>query len=157
MRRIWRRLGGSIFTPVPAAVYLVVAIVAAGLYFVARDDVSTPGVGVVIVPDEADPVRRAQGDDIDVVTIDGSMPRLLLFELTRLESPPDAAAAYAVAIRRAGTDTAVVEFDVEGRTFLENYTIGYMLQPGILEPGRYDVEVAGPGGEVLFQSSLDVR
>jgi anti-sigma-K factor RskA len=157
VERFWRRLGQSVFSPVPAAAYLVIAIVAAGLYFVSRDGGSTPGVGVVIVPDEGGRVRSAQSGESDVVTIDTSSSRLLLFELTRLESPPEAEARYAVTIRRAGANTPVVAFDVEGRTFLDNYTIGYVLQPGTLGPGQYTVEVVAPGGEVVFQSSLYVR
>jgi hypothetical protein len=142
---------------VPAAAYLLIAVVVAGAYFVSRGGGSTPGVGVVIVPDQGDRVRGANGAEVERTTIDRSSPRLLLFELTRLESPPNADAQYAVSITSAGTGETAVQFDVEGRTFLDNYTIGYVLQPGTLEPGRYTVEIVSPVGEVLFQSILDVR
>jgi hypothetical protein len=158
----WRWFGANVLGPVPAAVYLVVVVVLAGLYVGSRDGIAPPlytdaGVGVVIVADEGEQVRGAGAVERESVAVDATSPRLLLLELTRLDSPPAGDDVYEVTFTPAAPGAAAVSFAVEGRTFRDNYTIGYILRPGVLAPGRYGIEVRDPGGDSIFKSSLEIR
>lgn len=169
-RRFAGSFGGGLLKPVPAALYLVVAIVAFGL-LLARPDgregvlvggdtgVGAAGgpTGVIIVPDETGRVRQPGADASEGLRIDGSSPQLLLIELTGLTAPPRDEDIYTIEFRDASTARPLLTAAIEGRAFGENYTIGYVLGTGALPTGRYIVVVLDPAGGVVYQSSLTVR
>jgi hypothetical protein len=170
VQRFVGSLGGGLLKPAPAALYLVVAIVAFGL-LISRpgDRDSTRGgrdagaglvggaTGVIIVPDEMGRVREPGAAESEGLRIDGSRPQLLLIELTGLTAPPRGDTIYTIEFRDASTARPLLKSTIEGRAFDENYTIGYALNPNALPPGRYIVVVFDALDHVVYQSSFAVR
>jgi hypothetical protein len=160
-RGFWESLWGGLLKPVPAAVYLVVALLAVGLHLLRpverAGDVSQQPSGVVILPDETNRVRQLGGEENDGTPIDASQPQYLLLELTGLESPPLAGDVYIVEFRSVDSAGPVLTASIKGAAFRDNYTIGYSLGAGVLEPGRYVVAVIDPDDQPVFRTSLVVR
>jgi hypothetical protein len=161
--RFWDTLRHGFLGPVPAAMYLIFAIVAAGFLLRSTgdgpipDSVIAPAGGVVIVPDERDPVRQAIPEQDRGVAVDASISHLLLLELTVLETPPGDDDEYSVTIASQSSGIAAITTTVSGVEFKENYTIAFVLQAGVLEAGDYTVAVTDPDGETVFQSALTIR
>lgn len=163
----WEVLRGGLFGPVPAAVYLAVALLAVGLHVFGpggwvdvspRTDLTTGALGsVVILPDETDRVRQSGGSETEVTSIDAASPQFLLIELTGLAAPPPAADVYTVEFLREDASVPVWEAEASGRTFRDNYTLCLSLGALALAPDRYLVRVVDPGGDVVYRSTLVVR
>lgn len=174
LRTLWDALKGGLLRPAPAAVYLVVAVVALGVLLLrpagpiergaGRTGVdvhtgSVPGTlgGVVILADETDRVRGEAGRDFTAARIDAAAPQFLLLELIGLEAPPADDVSYSVALRREGSDEPAFHTTARGALFSDNYTLCLSLEAGALMPGRYIVEVIDPAGTALFRSSVIVE
>lgn len=178
MHTLWDTLKTGLLRPVPAAIYLVVALVAIGL--LVRQPVgwidrgaerersrigvdsgtgSVPGAlgGIVILPDETDRVRQTGQDEFVAPRIDAGAAQFLLLELTGLEAPPAEEALYSVVLLREGAGEPAFRTTVRGNVFSENYTLCLSLPAEALTPGHYVVEVTGPGGVTVFRSSIDAR
>jgi hypothetical protein len=161
--RTWARLIRGVLGPAPAAVYLVVAVVAVGLWLRPPGDGTIPGNAiapagrVVVVADERDPVRRGVREDERRVVLDGSAAHLLLLELTTLENPPADDDVYTVAFETLAGAGPIRETAVAGADFRDNYTIAFTLAPGALEEGDYTVTVTSPEGATVFQSALTIH
>jgi len=175
---VWDFLRGGLFGPIPAAVYLVVALLAIGLQlfgpgarmsgFTVRDigqtdvlydtdPISSSLGGVVILPDETDRVRQPSRGEAASKSVDATNPHFLLIELTGLENPPKPDDVYMVEFSERDTEEPVMSARATGQTFRENYTLCFSLAPGALAPGAYVVRVVSPRGDTVYRSSLTVR
>ena len=155
-RRLWDIIIGGIFKPVPAAVYLVIAVAAVGALVLRPGGDGVPGVvdRAVVLPDETDHVRGLSGEETEFTRIDAARQQFLLLELTGLEVPPQADAEYMVAINEEETGDAAFRTAVKGSVFAGSYTIYLLLPAGTLEPGNYAVAVTAPDRSVVFRSKL---
>lgn len=154
-----RAVFGGLLKPVPAAVYLVVAVAVTGLLVFRPGPGSDTGVadGVVILPDETDRVRDAGAAEIATTTISAGESQFLLLELTGLEAPPTPNAIYTVEIVEEESGATAFGTSVEGRSFADNYTIYLRLPGGTLPRGMYSVEVLAPDRSVVYRSRLEVN
>jgi hypothetical protein len=175
LRGFWDSLKGSILRPVPAAVYLAVAVLAVGLHLLRPDwmpggigdresgeiglytgDGPFPGVvgGIVILPDEMGRMRQPGTEEPAGTRIGAGRAHFLLLELTGLEAPPSPEDIYTVELAREGSAEPVFEVEVPGRIFQENYTLCLSLEETALAPGNYVVRVIGPRGKTVYRSSF---
>jgi hypothetical protein len=162
LARFWDSLKRGVLSPVPAAIYLVAAIAAVVSIFVLPGDHEHPNSigtvdGVVIVPDEGDRVRQALQEPSAGTTVDATSTHLLLLELTELQSPPGDEDAYTVSFLPKGGGAPAFSTTVAGATFRDNYTIGVILRPGVLDVGDYVVTVMDPTGARAFHSTVKIR
>ncbi len=171
-------LKGGLLRPVPAAIYLVVAVLAVGLHVFrhggrtnedARRGVGgttirtgsdiVPGVlgGVVILPDEIARVRQPGRERAVGVPVDASSSEFLLIELTSLESPPAEDGLYTVEFVREDSGTLALVAKTKGRDFRDNYTLCFFLKSGSLTPGVYVIRVIDPTGNAVFRSTINAN
>jgi hypothetical protein len=163
---------------VPAAVYLVVAVVAIGLLLgqpgglldhgaprsdrglgVASDPGAVPGTigGIVILADEMGRVRQSGRGEARVALIEADQSQFLLLELTGLEAPPADDDRYTVSLLPENSTEPVLETVVRGEIFSETYTLCLSMKAGALAPGRYTVTVADPEGTIVYRSSINAE
>ena len=158
-RRWWHSMAAGLFKPVPAAIYLVIALVAVVSLFNRPGTDRTMGFldGVIILPDETDRVRQLVKEEAGGTQIDVKIPQFLLLELTGLEAPPAAEDLYTVEIVEKGSTEPTITATVRGEAFLKNYSIIFPLAAGALTPGNYSAKVIDSGGNTVFQSSLNAK
>jgi hypothetical protein len=174
LRRIWDVLGATLFHPVPAAIYMVLALVAVALLVMEPGERAgvydgRPGVGpggsaapalvggVVILGDDSNRVRGPGDREREEVAIDRNSSHFLLIELTELEEMPSPEDTYTVDFIDEESGNRSFTATVKGESFQDNYTLGVLLEKGSLPVGRYAVSVADPDGRILFRSSFSVR
>jgi len=171
LRSFWDSLTGSLLRPVPAAVYLAVAVCALALLL------GPPGwrpswkgtelrpslrngttVGAVtLLPDESGRVRGGPDQSEPLPMIDAGKAQFLLLEFTGLDSPPLPADEYRVEIIPEGSTVPAWVGSVRGEEFVDDYTLCLMLEPKTLKTGRYSVSVTRPDQKVIFRSPVDAR
>lgn len=175
LRDFWESLKGGVLRPVPAAVYLTVAVLALGFHIFRSNGQSTrPGgerhgeiglaavaesipttlSGVVLLPDETYRPRRPDLGTTAGVRVGTDRAQLLLLELTNLEDPPKEDQTYTVEIQRNGSAAREFVGTVMGREFRDNYTLCLSLSAGALEPGVHVVRVNDPDGKAIFRSTV---
>jgi len=169
LRALWRTVSSSVLRPVPAAVYLVAAVIAVVAAIQQRPVVSGPsGVGVsegaaahagsvLILPDQRGNLRSVSPADRAIPALDLAARRFVNLEFTELASPPDPGAVYRVAFTASGDARPALEMAVPGSNFAENYTLCLVLPPRVVPPGTYTVSVSAPDGEEVFRSLLEAR
>ena len=174
-RGFWDSLRGGLLRPVPAAVYLVVAVFAVGMLVLnpggwigggsslrtgeggiesGAGSISGGLGGVIILPNETKRERGLGTDESSATQIDISQPHFLLIELVDLEAPPAAEDVYTVELLINGSTEPSFEFEVKGKAFRDNYTLCLPLRPESLAPGDYVLRVMNPDGFTVFRSSL---
>lgn len=170
-RGFWDLLAGTLFRPVPAAIYMVLAIVATVLLVGepgewGPDYDGRPGTGaifpgklggVVILGDEAGRVRASGDRGGEEITLDRGESHFLTLELTGLGAPPEAGDTYTVEFIDERTGERSYATAVRGDAFQENYTLGMLLEREAMPAGRYVVRVLDPRGEIVFSSSFALR
>ncbi len=176
LRDFWDSLRGGILRPVPAAIYLILAVCTIGLLLLQSGGLKDRGIdrrtgeidlhpgtgagtlgGIVILPDETGHVRQPGREETGGVRIDAGRAQFLLLELTGLEAPPADDDRYTVHLVQRNSTEPVFESVVRGEVFIETYTLCLSLESGALAPGRYIVTVTGPGGTIVYRSSIDAR
>jgi hypothetical protein len=173
LQGLWDSLIAGLLRPVPAAIYLVVAVFAIGalILYPGGPSLDQEGTGlgsgvspasgglgsVIILPDETNRVREPGADARSATRIDAAEQQFLLIELIDLEAPPSPQALYTVELLREGTERPVISSPITGEVFEDNYTLCLPVGAGSLAAGRYAVRVLDPTGETVFQSSLVVR
>jgi hypothetical protein len=164
IRRWWDIVAGGLLRPAAAAVYLVIALAAIGLFISRPDRTGSNGAGgpdrvlggVAILSDE-NGVVRGGGAPSNGTTIGANDSRFLLLELTGLDAPPDLDDVYTVRIADYDGNVASFSKTVTGAVFVENFTLCLFLDRGALPLGRYVVDVTDPDGNNVFRSSLTVE
>lgn len=159
-----------LFRPVPAALYLAVALTAVGILVLRSDRFEgsagpsradrsgrVPGgaAGITILADETASMRGLRTGSAPVPAIGPDSLRYLMLELTDLESPPEPGAVYALMIVD-DDDRMVVGDSITGAMFADTYTICLPVDAYLLSPGRYLVLVTDPAGRTIFRSSFDI-
>lgn len=161
LRALWETLAGSLLRPVPAAIYLTAAIVAVLvplLYTPTDGPPSAPEIGsVVLLNAEGGGLRGAGDEEVAAAQVGANEGHFLLIEFLDLETPPDPAARYRVEIAPEGSDVPAWTGEVEGRAFIDNYTLCLWLDAGTLQAGSFTVTVRDPADHPLFRSRLNVR
>ena len=183
LERMWNALAASVLRPLPAAGYLALATAAVVLWVIrvggpgpetrapeSGPPASTPAApaasgtsarsfagGVLLLPGETGAQRGEPQPGAEVPTWDSARAQLLLVEFTDLETPPAPGDVFRVRVSDAASGAVVWETAVAAEAFVENYTIGLMLAPGTLPPGRHQVSVRGPDEREIFRSTLMVR
>lgn len=175
-RRFWEKLRASVLRPVPAAVYLVLAVVALGLYLtgpsreggIAIDGGGRGGVegssgisgtlgGTVILPDETSRLREPGARPPEPTEVEAGRAQFILLELVGLKSAPAENDIYTVEVIEDRSGGTVLTAPVAGREFRDNYTLCLFLGEGGMAPGLYTVRVIAPGGDTVFRSSMVAR
>lgn len=158
-RGTWETLARTLLQPIPAAAYLMAAIVAVVLLGTRQRGEELHPVGeVVLLPDMGVVTRAADAADEGATAIAAGEQHFLLLEFLNLREPPAADGIYALKIlKEGGSEMPSYVQRVSGRSFRETYSLGLVITPGMLRAGRYTIEVQDPQGEAIYRTRITVE
>ncbi len=170
LERIWNRLATTVLQPIPAASYLVAAVAAVVVIAVHPWETTSPGTtgaaagarrvlltDVRFLAGAGETVRGEEAEPTGLPVLEGARAEFLVLELTGIAAPPAPEELFRVEIRSAAAASPVWSSTVQAGTFLEDYSLGVLLEPGALAPGRYALAVISPAGELVFRAALEIR
>lgn len=163
---VWDTLARTLLRPVPAAIYLTAAIAAVVFLTVSPrrgplDAIPSPADhvdGVVILSDMRAQQRAPGGQGEPVTVLAARQQHFLLLEFLALQHVPGEEEIFELVILEEGSaGLPAWAQSVTGKAFRDTYTLGLVVTPGMLAPGRYELVVEDPLGKPIYRSLIEVQ